>query len=90
MFIEIRRNKMFIDGKETTESIFSEKKYTNMRVLDFRTSDLKNIDNITILNKSGRNYNLISINDWNCTLRTSQEVNVKKGFIPYMSQTSVS
>ncbi|MBQ8997085.1 MAG: hypothetical protein IJ086_07380 [Clostridium sp.] len=90
MLIELRRNKILINNEEVPEEkLFSVKKYSQrniVRELDFRKNDLRDIDNLTIINKSGKNYDLVSTNDWNCTLRTSQKVIVEKGFIPYMSQ----
>lgn len=91
MIIEIKKNKILINGEETFEQIFNIKQYSKrniIRELDFRNSKLNEVEDLIIINKSGRNYDLISINDWDCTLRTSQKVKIKKGFIPYMSQTT--
>lgn len=92
MIIEIRKNQIFVDGEESKTVLFSEVKAGKnrfLRVLDFRKSNLKDLDEIKVLNKSGKNYELISTNDWSCTLKTSKMVTVKNGYIPYMSQKSI-
>lgn len=92
MKIEIRKSYVLVDGEITSEEIFKTTVYSKrniVRELDFRESNLKNVDEITIVNKSGKNYNIISTNDWCCTLKTSQMIDVKKGYMPYMSQKGI-
>ena len=90
MLIELRKNKVLINNEEVVEGkIFKIRQYSKnntVRELDFRDSNLKDIDSLTIVNKSGKNYRLVSTNDWCCTLCTSQKVNIQNGYIPYMSQ----
>ena len=94
MRIEIKKHSIIIDGIEERQS----------HIFHYRTGwcsshpvwlDLKtnvNLRNKTVefINHSGRNYELVDINNWHCSLKTNMQITSINGVMEYMGQKEIA